>query len=142
VEATILLCDAAEAINGKLYVLGGGWSLTGPAPALSALAIKLDVPWTEANRKILVLIELVDADSQPFVVQDPLGEPQPIKIGIEVEVGRPPGLLPGTPLDATLAFNVPPLPLSPGKRYTWRLSIDGETKEHWRAAFTVRQAVG
>jgi Family of unknown function (DUF6941) len=138
VEATILLCDAAEAVNGKLYILGGGWSVTGPALSPSALAVKLDVPWTHANRKIPVLIELVDGDGQPFTVQDPLGEPQPVRVGVEVEVGRPPGLLPGTPLDATLAFNIPPLPLVPSTRYAWRLTVDGETKEHWRASFTTR----
>lgn len=137
-EATILLCDAAEAINGKLYILGGGWSLTGPQPVPSALAIKVDVPWTEANRKIPVVIELLDADDQPFLVQDPLGNPQPLKVNMEIEVGRPPGLKAGTPLDATVAFGVPPLLLSPGQRYAWRVTIDSESKEHWRASFTTR----
>jgi hypothetical protein len=139
VEATILLCDAAEAVNGKLYILGGGWSVTGPRPVPSALAIKLDVPWTEANRKIPVLIELLDADGRPFVVEDPQGSLQPVKVGMEIEVGRPPGLAPGTPLDATLAFGIPALPLTPGQRYAWRLTVDGESKAHWRVAFTTRQ---
>ena len=32
-KATLLLADAAQAAEGKLYVLGGGWSVTGPGPA-------------------------------------------------------------------------------------------------------------
>ena len=26
----MLLCDSAQVADGKLFVLGGGWSLTGP----------------------------------------------------------------------------------------------------------------
>jgi hypothetical protein len=26
-KLTMLLADAAEAVNGKLYILGGGWSI-------------------------------------------------------------------------------------------------------------------
>ena len=32
----MLLCDAAQVADGKLYVLGGGWSMTGPDPVPSA----------------------------------------------------------------------------------------------------------
>jgi len=134
-----LLCDAAEAINGKLYILGGGWSVSGPMPHPSALAMKLDVPWNDANRPIEVLIELFDADGQPYAVQDAFGNQQPLKVPMQIEVGRPPGLPHGTPLDATLAFSVPPLIYRPGQRYTWRLTIDGESKEHWQVGFTTRQ---
>jgi len=140
VEANILLCDAAEAINGKLYILGGGWSVTGPAPTPSALAIKIDVPWTDANRKVPLAVELLTADGLPVSVRDPMGNPQPVMLSLEFEVGRPPGLAHGTPLDATVAFGIPPLPLAPGQRYVWRLSIDGETKPHWQAAFSTREA--
>ena len=28
----MMLCDAAQVSDGKLYVLGGGWSMTGPDP--------------------------------------------------------------------------------------------------------------
>jgi len=55
----------------------------------------------------------------------------------EFEVGRPPGLKPGTPLDFPVAVNSTPLPLEPG-RYEWRLTIDGATREDWTMPFTVR----
>jgi hypothetical protein len=31
------------------------------------------------------------------------------------------------------------LPLDPGGRYEWRLSIDGEVDDDWRLAFSVRE---
>ena len=31
-KVTMLLADSAQAIEGKLYILGGGWSITGPDP--------------------------------------------------------------------------------------------------------------
>jgi len=27
IEATMLLCDSAQAVGGKLYILGGGWTM-------------------------------------------------------------------------------------------------------------------
>jgi hypothetical protein len=44
----------------------------------------------------------------------------------------------GTPIDVALAVNLGPLPLEPGNRYTWRLTIDGETNEDWALGFTTR----
>ena len=29
-KVTMMLADAAQAVEGKLYILGGGWSVTGP----------------------------------------------------------------------------------------------------------------
>ena len=49
-KLTMLLADAAEAVGGKLYILGGGWSITGPQPTPSAIAIKIDVPWDQTNK--------------------------------------------------------------------------------------------
>ena len=39
----MLLCDSAQVADGKLYILGGGWSMTGPDPVPSAVALKIDV---------------------------------------------------------------------------------------------------
>jgi len=50
VRVTMMLCDAAQVADGKLFILGGGWSLIGPDPMPSAIAIKVDVGWHEATR--------------------------------------------------------------------------------------------
>ena len=51
----------------------------------------------------------------------------------EFEVGRPAGIKPGTPIDSALAVTFGPLALEAGRRYQWRLSIDGKTDEDWGA---------
>jgi hypothetical protein len=135
---TILLADAAQAIDNKLYVLGGGWSVTGPDPTPSAIAIALKVPWDEANRRHDMRLELLDADGRPITVASAAEEPNPVVIESQFEVGRPPGLRPGTPIDLAFAINIGPLPLPPGGRFEWRMSIDGATEAHWHAAFSTR----
>jgi len=132
-KASLLLADAAQVVQGKLYILGGGWSITGPEPAPSAIAIKIDVPWDEANRRHRFQLNLLDADGKPVIIGN-----QSVSITGEFEAGRPAGLLPGTPLDVTLAINIGPLPIQPGSRYVWRLSINDRSDEDWELAFTIR----
>lgn len=133
----MLLCDYAQVAEGKLYVIGGGWSVTGPQPAPSAVALKIDVPWDRANQRMHLELSLLGEDGQPVTMPGPAG-PQPVRMDGQFEVGRPPGLKPGTPIDVALAMNVGPLPLPPGQRYSWELSIDGETAEEWHLAFQTR----
>ena len=138
-KATMLLCDAAQVADGKLYILGGGWSLTGPAPAPSAIAVKIEVDWHEAVTSHHWELWLEDADGQPVAI-DTTDGPQMVEIRGDFEVGRPEGIPEGSPIDLPLAVNLGPIPLSPGSRYTWRLSIDGTQDESWALGFTTRPA--
>jgi hypothetical protein len=133
----MLLADAAQAVEGKLYVLGGGWSLIGPEPQPSAIALYIKVPWDRTNTKHRLLVELLDLDGAPLLVETPMGR-QALRLETEFEVGRPAGIKPGTALDLALALNFPPLPL-PSGGYEWRLSINDETAEDWRLPFTVKE---
>jgi hypothetical protein len=134
----MLLADFAAAYDGKLVIAGGGWSIAGPMPTPFAIALKIEVPWDQANTKHKMRLELVDADGEPVLVPTEGGIEQQLSIDGEFETGRPPGLKPGTPLDVVLALNLPPQPIPPGGRYEWRLSIDGHTDEDWRLVFTTR----
>jgi len=127
-KVTMLLADAAQAVGGKLYILGGGWSLIGPEPSPIAFAIKIEVEWTEANIRHQLHLALYDEDGQPVSISSPAGE-QPVEIKSHFEVGRPPGLQQGTPLDMPLAINLSPLPLQAGKRYSWRCYINDDLVE-------------
>jgi hypothetical protein len=131
----MLLADFVQAVQGKLYVLGGGWSVTGPGAVQMGIAVKIEVPWDQANLQHAFRLTLVDADEKPVLVP---GAEQPIQVEGQFEVGRPPGLKPGSPLDFALAVNVPPLQLPPDSRYVWRLAIDGESDEDWYVGFTTR----
>jgi hypothetical protein len=137
-RVTMLLADSVQAVGGKLYILGGGWSVTGP-PTACGIAILIEVPWDQTNQKHPWRLELLDSDGQPVVVETPTGA-QPLAFTGEVEVGRPPGLKPGTPIGVPLAINLGPIPLAAGSRFEWRFSIDGRTDENWRLAFSTRTA--
>lgn len=123
-EATVMLADWADAINGKLYIQGGGWTRVDSSlgPIRFALAIKLGVPWDAANTQHTLVISLVDADGH---LVEPGPGAAPIKIEANFEVGRPPGLAPGTELDVTLAPNFVGIPLAVG-RYRFTLEVDGQ----------------
>ncbi len=140
-RATLLLSDHAVVADGKLYINGGGWSVTGPTPAPSAIAVKLDVPWDRANQRLHLRLRLIGQDGDPVTVPGPEG-PQPVEITGEAEIGRPQGLVEGADIDFPLAFQLGPLPLEPGQRYQWVLDIDGETQQDWHLTFSTRPAQG
>ncbi len=132
----MLLADYAVVSDGKLTIVGGGWSQTGPEPAAFGIGLLIQVPWDRANTMHSFSVELLDADGVAIGFDED-DEDQVVAFGGEFEVGRPPGLKPGTPLDFPVAVNFTPLPLTPG-RYEWRLTIDKESREDWRMPFTVR----
>lgn len=123
-EATVLLGDYARASDGKLDVLGAGWTYTGPAPATFGIGILSHVPWDQANVKHRFTLDLLDADGQPVTPQDS-DEPLLHAEG-EFEVGRPPGMRLGTTQNGAVALNVAGIPIPPGARYQLRLVIDGD----------------
>jgi hypothetical protein len=119
-DVTLLLCDSADEIGGKLYVLGGGWSI-GPAnvPVNMALAILLIIPWDQANKQFKVEAQLMTEDGQHVEMGD-----QKVLNGGVIEVGRPPGIKPGSGLNTPLALKFNGLMLEPGG-YRWELMVDG-----------------
>src|SRR4051812_1112511 len=108
--------------------MGGGWTVIGPDPSPSAIGLILSIPWDQANQKHHFSLSLHQADGAPVRMPTPTHN-QPLRIESDFEVGRPPGVAPGTPLDVPLAIQLGPLPLPPGRRYYWQLEIDGETHE-------------
>ena len=134
-----MLADYAQAAEGKLNVIGAGWTVTGPAPSPFAIGLIFDVPWDRANEKIEFSLELVDQDGASVLVDTPQGQ-APLVIAGGFEVGRPAGTKPGTPLAFPMGINLGPPPLQPGGRYEWRLTVDGESQDDWRLAFGVRAA--
>jgi len=135
----MLLADSAQVADGKLYVLGGGWSITGPDPAPSAVAIKIEVERHEIGQPHHWELFLEDADGRPVMVGDEV--PQPIEVRGEFAVGEPEGAPAGTPVDVPIAINFGPLPLPTDSRFTWRLTIDGETPVGAVVAFGTRPAL-
>ncbi len=138
-RVTMLLCDFAQVADGKLYISGGGWSVAGPQPSPSAIALKIDVPWDRTNNRIRLRLRLLGQDGQSVMQQGQQGA-SPVEVNAEFEVGRPPGVSVGTPIDVPLAMNIPPMSLPPGQRFSWELTLDGQSDPDWHLAFQTRQA--
>src|SRR3954447_21786086 len=105
-DVTMILCDSAQAVEGKLYILGGGWSqIVNPErPTSMAVAVKISVPWDRANETHKFKLHLITGDGESVEIED-----QPVVVEGDFEVGRPPGLARGTSLDAVFAANFPAL---------------------------------
>lgn len=121
-KATMLLCDHAQVANDKLYVLGGGWSHVAfpDMPFPLALAVLLHVPWTAANEKHKFSMRLIDDDGelQSFLGVDVTNE-------AEFEVGRPPGLKPGSDINQPMVFKYDGLAL-PAGGYVFEFAVNKE----------------
>lgn len=132
----MMLCDAAQAVNGKLFILGGGLSVLGPKAQPLALAIHVTVPWDRANISHEWRLSLIDEDGRPVT----MGE-KPVAVNGRFEAGRPAGLRAGTPLGVPLAINLTALRLKPGIGYSFVFEIDAQTQPEWRAPLFVRAPV-
>jgi hypothetical protein len=139
-KITMLLADYAKVSDGKLDILGGGWSVTNANTPPAAIALYLQIPWDRANLKHKIKLDLLDADGNIATVDTDEGEKPVAHIEGEFEVGRPPGMKQGTPIDAPTAIPIPSLKLQPGQRYEWRLTIDDRGDEDWTLPFTTRPA--
>jgi hypothetical protein len=134
----MLLCDHAQVAEGKLFVSGGGWTVTTAGQAPMGVAVLIQVPWDRSNRDITFALTLRDSDGNPVIGQVIDGVPTPISLQGDFQVGRPPGVAPGSSLAVPLAVNLPPPPLEPGKRYEWTLELDGDSHEDWTLPFSTR----
>lgn len=133
----MMLCDYAQAAEGKLNIIGGGWSIKA-LHAPMAVALKIEVPWQQTNEKHAWKLRLETADGAPVTVDTPVGA-QPVEVGQEFEVGRPPGLPAGTPIDLLAAVNFGVVPLTPAARYQWKLEIDNHSEPDWHLSFLTRE---
>lgn len=94
----VILADRAEAVNGRLYMMGGGFDRLLVAdfeqPVEFSIAVGVLVPWTAANVQHQLAVTLQHEDGRP--VQPPL------EIG--VNVGRPPIAIPGQAFRTMIAI--------------------------------------
>lgn len=111
-----MLCDAATAVDGKLFVLGGGWDRiwvpTVPiVHPMIQIAIRLLVPWAETNEDIKLVVGVEDEDGSKYSPW-PLAE-------MDFQMGRPPGVPRGTDLPFAAALTIRNLELRNYGTYTF-----------------------
>ncbi len=132
IRVTMLLADAAQVADSKLFILGGGISVIPATPAPLAIAAKIDVPWDRAEVLHDWKLELLDADGMPVMLND-----LPVLVQGQFQVNRVDNMQPGSPLPMPLAVNFSGLALPAGRRFAWRLVINDDTEPDWQVAFTV-----
>lgn len=141
-KASLMLADHAQVVDGKFFIIGGGWSIVGPQPVPFAVVADIKVPWHGIGTKHKLRLELLDADGQPVEVEQPDGSTQPLVIEGDFGVAPTPEIKAGAELTFPFAVNLPPQPaIEPDGMYEWRLSIDGETRDEWRVTFSTRPAL-
>jgi hypothetical protein len=119
----IILADSAEALGGKLYMLGGAWDRinvrTGfPFDHHMTVSVSVLVPWHRTNEKHVLSLQLTDEDGAAMMP----------KIDAEFEVGRPSGAVHGQSLRSLVVFNIAGLKLPRPGTYSIAGLIDGEER--------------
>lgn len=129
-DTAIMLCDHAEAINGKLFINGGGINVfrvgSGPPHTIStALGVVIHVPWAATNQAHRLAVDLVDEDGSEVAPWVPDGAPPrpPVKVESQFNVGRPAQLRAGAAQPVPLAINFQ-LGLASLGGYVFVVSID------------------
>ena len=78
-KITLLLADFARVADGKLDVIGGGWSMmNAQGPFGFFVAALFQIPWDQTNHKHTFRLELLDAD----------GHGVPTQEGDTIQIGR------------------------------------------------------
>jgi len=99
----VVNADHAEAINGKLYLQGAGWTdivqPMGPTgqPSIShmGMAVSILIGWNETNRRFPLRLILRHEDGDELT-----------RVSAQIEAGRPPGIPPGSDFRSVLAIGV------------------------------------
>jgi hypothetical protein len=99
-----ILADHAEAVNGKLYLMGGGWDrIFVPSfnqPVLISFAIGVLVPWNATNIRHTIQITIEDLDRK---------RPIDFNLSAGFVTGRPPTIIEGETQRTMLAVQRAPV---------------------------------
>ena len=133
-RATLLLAEAVQVADGKLYILGAGWSQIGAGPSQMAVAVLIEFAASEATGEHHFELFLTDSEHQPVFTDSPNGS-MPVEVRGDASVNLPPGFDTRLPVPWPIAINVPGLALQPGTGYLWNLVVDGHTSPEWVLPF-------
>jgi hypothetical protein len=121
-KATMLLCDFAEEVGGKLYIMGGGWSrLKRPrVPTTMCLAVNLSISWEEVAAVHKLKAELVTSDNETVTLD---GSAVRV-VGTLHQEGAPASTTSRfIPIESNFVLRFDGLVLDPGL-YSWTLEVD------------------
>jgi hypothetical protein len=148
-RVTIIIADYIGIDGGgKLNVVGGGWTIAGIQPnGLSApqyVAVMIDVASGHLGEEFALDLELHDLSTGEIAqVVGATNTPEALRISQLCRVD-PPGGPGGVYVPADMFSRVQAvfgfhggIPLAVGRKYAWRVAIDGERRPGWAAEFLV-----
>ena len=124
---SLMLANHVEAVNGLLYISGGGWTdhhrvvPPGGNPPVShfGIGLSLRIPWNETNQPHRLTIRIEDEDASTVVAS----------VDSQFNAGRPPTLKTSSDQHATLGFTVDTVfPHAGGYRIVARIGEEGDVK--------------
>jgi uncharacterized protein DUF6941 len=126
----VMVADAAQVADGKLYVLGGAWNLyrcaAFPMPVQMGIVISILVDWEETATRHAITITLADDAGVPIL---------PPMQG-QLEVGRPDDLHAKSPQRTVVAISTS-IQLPRAGRYTVAATAGNSTESVWFDAIFV-----
>ena len=132
----LMLAQGAHAVNGALYVLGGGIRTIVSGMPYTIVAV-IEVDYLDATAAHRYCLSLYDRDDNPVMAEDEAGNDVPVEFKLPpIDTGIPAGHRPGIPIDVMLAVPAPSIDLAPGE-YRWKVRVDDEMRDEWRLAFSV-----
>jgi len=123
IEPSILLitADAATVSDGKVNILGGGWTRITAGPANFTLVVRIDIPWSLTNQQLPWSLSLVDQDGSAYT---PPGSETALELAGELQIERHDDSNLGSSFEAPMLFPFVGLPLRPGT-YEWIFTVAG-----------------
>jgi Family of unknown function (DUF6941) len=121
----VMNADHAEAINGKLYLHGAGWtdvmqpvgSAGQPGIVHLGMAVSILIGWNETNRRFPLTLTLSHEDGDELT-----------RVNAQIEAGRPPGIPPGSDFRSVLAIGAE-IQFPKTGSYKLRAELDGEQRD-------------
>lgn len=101
----LILANHVEAVNGLLYISGGGWTDHFRPPVQSpqqvfishmGVGLSLYIPWNETNQEHRLRVRVEDQDARVVITE----------VETQVTVGRPPTLPKGEAQHAVVAMTI------------------------------------
>jgi hypothetical protein len=128
-----LLADAVQVVQGKLYVLGGGWDTLFVAdfparyPSLG-LGLRVRVPWSWTDQVLVIGVDLQDEDGGRVLPTPPVAQ--------GVKVARPQGIPEGSDIGVARSFTFNNLSFPSSGAYSFVVMLNNEVASRLR--FSVR----
>ena len=134
----VMNADHAEAINGKLYLQGAGWTdLQQPVaangqPAIVhiGIAVSILIGWNETNRKFPLAVTLTHEDGDELT-----------RVQAQIEAGLPPGIPNGADFRSVLAIGAE-IQFPRTGTYQLRADLDGQNRDVVFRVHRAQQTIG